>query len=355
MKLVTTFAALELLGRDYRWTTEAYLDGPLDDGDAARQPDSQGARRPEDHRRAMAVVHGDACARRASTPSTATSSLDRSFFALPPHDPAAFDGEPLKPYNVGPDALLVNFKSMRFGVRAECRGRRVDVQSRFRRSPTSTSGRRRGSPPATAAIGATPRASRRSRIAATAAASFRRTLSASTCGERDWWVSLLDHPAYVYAMFDAYFREAGGRFAGGWRSGRAPPGDDAVRDPRIAAALRRRPRRQQALEQRDGAAGVPDARHDGARRRRRRPAGASAAVRRWLATREAQDARARARKRLRAFAQRADQRGQPRPAADRRRREPRARGVRELARGGRRWTAPSSGASRTSTSPARRC
>src|SRR5512133_133586 len=28
MKLVTTFAALELLGPDYRWKTEAYVDGP---------------------------------------------------------------------------------------------------------------------------------------------------------------------------------------------------------------------------------------------------------------------------------------------------------------------------------------
>ena len=32
MKLVTTFAALELLGRDYRWKTEAYLGGPLVNG-----------------------------------------------------------------------------------------------------------------------------------------------------------------------------------------------------------------------------------------------------------------------------------------------------------------------------------
>ena len=29
MKLVTTFAALELLGPDYRWKTEAYAGGPL--------------------------------------------------------------------------------------------------------------------------------------------------------------------------------------------------------------------------------------------------------------------------------------------------------------------------------------
>ena len=32
MKLVTTFAALELLGPDYRWKTEAYLGGTLDGG-----------------------------------------------------------------------------------------------------------------------------------------------------------------------------------------------------------------------------------------------------------------------------------------------------------------------------------
>src|SRR5205085_12665536 len=38
-------------------------------------------------------------------------AIDRSAFDLPPHDAGAFDAEPLRPYNVGPDALLVNFKS----------------------------------------------------------------------------------------------------------------------------------------------------------------------------------------------------------------------------------------------------
>src|ERR1700731_4184674 len=32
MKLVTTFAGLELLGPDFRWKTEAYADGPITDG-----------------------------------------------------------------------------------------------------------------------------------------------------------------------------------------------------------------------------------------------------------------------------------------------------------------------------------
>lgn len=37
--------------------------------------------------------------------------LDRTLFSLAPHDPAAFDGEPLRPYNVGADAALINFQA----------------------------------------------------------------------------------------------------------------------------------------------------------------------------------------------------------------------------------------------------
>ena len=106
MKLVTTFVALELLGPDYRWRTEAYADGPLERG----------------------VLHGDLVLRGRGDPKITVEqwqafmarlrtagldaidgrlALDRTAFDLPAHDAAAFDGEPLKPYNVGPDALLV--------------------------------------------------------------------------------------------------------------------------------------------------------------------------------------------------------------------------------------------------------
>jgi D-alanyl-D-alanine carboxypeptidase/D-alanyl-D-alanine-endopeptidase (penicillin-binding protein 4) len=113
MKLVTTFAALELLGPEYRWKTDAYLGGALDRG----------------------VLHGDLLLKGTGDPKITVEQwqgfmatlrargldaidgdlvLDRTFFAPVAHDPAAFDREPLKPYNVGPDALLVNFKSVRF-------------------------------------------------------------------------------------------------------------------------------------------------------------------------------------------------------------------------------------------------
>jgi D-alanyl-D-alanine carboxypeptidase/D-alanyl-D-alanine-endopeptidase (penicillin-binding protein 4) len=38
--------------------------------------------------------------------------VDRSLFDLPPHDAGAFDGQVLKPYNAGPDALLLNHQAV---------------------------------------------------------------------------------------------------------------------------------------------------------------------------------------------------------------------------------------------------
>src|SRR3990167_4426823 len=90
MKLVTTYAGLELLGPAYTWKTEAWLDGELKDG----------------------VLHGDLVLKGYGDPKFTIEQfwlwlaelrarglreirgnlvLDRSFFDLPLHDPAAFD------------------------------------------------------------------------------------------------------------------------------------------------------------------------------------------------------------------------------------------------------------------------
>ena len=39
--------------------------------------------------------------------------LDRGYFAAEEFDPSRFDDQPTRPYNTGPDALLVNFKAVR--------------------------------------------------------------------------------------------------------------------------------------------------------------------------------------------------------------------------------------------------
>ncbi|WP_337367149.1 D-alanyl-D-alanine carboxypeptidase/D-alanyl-D-alanine-endopeptidase [Noviherbaspirillum denitrificans] len=113
MKLVTTNAALEILGPSFSWKTQAYIDGTLN-GD---------------------VLQGDLIIKGGGDPKLVLENfwlflrkirsrgireirgnllLDRTIFEDLAHDAARFDGDPLKPYNVGPDALLLNYKSLSF-------------------------------------------------------------------------------------------------------------------------------------------------------------------------------------------------------------------------------------------------
>jgi len=112
MKLLTTFAALDMLGPAYTWKTEAWLDGELHDGVLNGNLVLKGYGDPkftieqfwlwlsELRARGLREIHGNLI-------------LDRSFFELPPHDPGEFDNDPVRAYNVGPDALLLNFNTLR--------------------------------------------------------------------------------------------------------------------------------------------------------------------------------------------------------------------------------------------------
>jgi D-alanyl-D-alanine carboxypeptidase/D-alanyl-D-alanine-endopeptidase (penicillin-binding protein 4) len=110
-KLATTFAALELLGPAYTWTTPVYADGPIDHGTLKGNLYIQGRGDPtlvtERLWLLMRRVQGLGIRRIAGD-----IVLDRSLFDVPAQDPGAFDGEPLRPYNASPDALLVNYKSL---------------------------------------------------------------------------------------------------------------------------------------------------------------------------------------------------------------------------------------------------
>lgn len=111
MKLVTTSAALDLLGPTFTWSTQALTTG-TQSGD---------------------VLHGDLVIRGGGDPKLVIENfwmflrqvrargireirgrlvLDRSHFQLDPADPAAFDGDADRPYNALPDALLLNFRTL---------------------------------------------------------------------------------------------------------------------------------------------------------------------------------------------------------------------------------------------------
>ena len=111
MKLVSTYAALDLLGPAFTWSTPVLLEGPLRDGTLFGNLYLRGQGDPTlvaerlwllmRRVRALGIerIAGDIV-------------LDRSAFALSQIDPGGFDGEPLRPYNVAPDALLLNYKSL---------------------------------------------------------------------------------------------------------------------------------------------------------------------------------------------------------------------------------------------------
>jgi D-alanyl-D-alanine carboxypeptidase/D-alanyl-D-alanine-endopeptidase (penicillin-binding protein 4) len=222
MKLVTTYAALELLGPAYRWKTEAYVTGPIRDG----------------------VLEGDLVLKGYGDPKLDLESfwtllralrgkglqairgdlvLDRSYFQRSPGDAASFDGDAFRPYNVLPDALLVNFKSLRFAFAPEPeRGTvRVYVEPR---------------PPALDVVnglklseGPCPEGSAfRDLLKATFEPARQRAVFAgrypASCGEKDLNVALLEPNDHVAGMMRQLWAEMGGTWNGVAREGVAPQG-----------------------------------------------------------------------------------------------------------------------------------
>ncbi len=111
MKLVTTYSALDTLGPDFTWKTKVILDGKVTSGLLNGNLLVQGGGDPKlvVERLQALLMQVQASGARAIRGDIV---LDRSAFAVSAVDPGEFDGEPLRPYNARPDALLVNFKSV---------------------------------------------------------------------------------------------------------------------------------------------------------------------------------------------------------------------------------------------------
>ena len=127
MKLVTTTAALDLLGPAFTWNTPVYVDGPIKDGVLQGNVYLRGQGDPR-----LVVERLWLLLRRLQAQGVARIQgdivLDRSAFVLAPRDPASFDGEPLRPYNAAPDALLINFKSIVLGFVPDAAAKVAHVQ-----------------------------------------------------------------------------------------------------------------------------------------------------------------------------------------------------------------------------------
>lgn len=220
MKLVTTYAALDLLGPTYTFPTLAWVAAPPVDGRLAGNLYLQGSGDPKFTQeqlwlllrklRALGVrdIAGDLV-------------LDRRAFQLPPHDPAAFDGQALRPYNAGADALLVNFSAVRLQLSPDPAGQHLRV---WQETPDD-------------------RVTIDNRIALVAGecGDWREAINvsvsgyhialtgrfAASCGDKPLNLALASGNDHVDGIFRSLWRELGGTLAGRVVEGSVPP--DVVR------------------------------------------------------------------------------------------------------------------------------
>ena len=219
MKLVTTFAALDLLGPAYTWRTPVWLDGRVQDGALQGNLVIQGQGDPKlvqerlwllfQRLQGMGVrqIDGDIV-------------LDHRAFAPPESTPADFDGEPLRPYNVAPDALLFNFKAvaMTFVPDAAANLARVryDLALSGVHLPAAV--------PLLVAKNA-PCGDYRAHLKADFTDPTRLTLGGSyplACGEKTWQLAYIDPGSYNARNLEALWRSMGGLVGGQVRDGTAP-------------------------------------------------------------------------------------------------------------------------------------
>ncbi|AXA54828.1 D-alanyl-D-alanine carboxypeptidase/D-alanyl-D-alanine-endopeptidase [Pseudomonas thivervalensis] len=117
MKLVTTYAALEMLGPNHQWKTEFYTDGTLSGGILNGNLYLKGGGDPKLNMEKLWLLMRDL---RANGVQQVTGDLvlDRSFFIQPQLPEFNDDGnDENKPFLVKPDSLLVNLKALRFVAR----------------------------------------------------------------------------------------------------------------------------------------------------------------------------------------------------------------------------------------------
>lgn len=117
IKVLTTFAALDMLGPAYTWKTHAYLNGKLANGvlngdlvlvgggDPFMTSDRWWSFVQNLRELGLAKITGDIV-------------IDNTHFAPINENRGGFDAQPYRSYNVIPDALMVNFQTSRFTITA---------------------------------------------------------------------------------------------------------------------------------------------------------------------------------------------------------------------------------------------
>jgi D-alanyl-D-alanine carboxypeptidase/D-alanyl-D-alanine-endopeptidase (penicillin-binding protein 4) len=211
MKLLTTLVALDTLGPAYRWRTDVYALGEVRDGHLDGDLLLKGYGDPflvterfwqmlrSIRRAGIAEIGGDLL-------------IDDSYFEIGSYDPGAFDSQPLRAYNVAPNALLTNFKVVRYWFEPNGQSVKVTVDppldnlrvtNQLRVTPGSCRGYQRG-----IAVSGNGR-------------DDEVTFSGKFPGGCERYAldrAVLSHNEFTYGLFRSLWSESGGRFDGGWKN-----------------------------------------------------------------------------------------------------------------------------------------
>ncbi len=207
MKLVTTHAAIGLLGVDYRWVTSVYTNGRVEDGTLHGDLIIKGGGDPklviEDLTEIVAKLRAGGLVR-----IKGDLLIDDSIYEATPDRTPAFDGGDTQPYNVAPYAALVNFKATRFIVNPRKRTITLDpplADVKIENKVRVLNGRCR-------------RAGNGVHVeeAGTEARPVIRLVGAlvGACGEQNFYASVLSHRQFVHGLFKAAWTSSGGRLDG---------------------------------------------------------------------------------------------------------------------------------------------
>jgi D-alanyl-D-alanine carboxypeptidase/D-alanyl-D-alanine-endopeptidase (penicillin-binding protein 4) len=221
-KVVTTYAALEMLGPAYTWRTTAHGTGSLQDGVLAGDLHLRGQGDPKLTLEAFWLLLRSLRARGVRD-IRGDLVLDRSHFEPDGSDAGRFDKEPLRPYNTLPDALLVNFKSVSLQFVPDTARRTVAIvvepplpEVRIVANVTLDQ------TPCDDGWGWVFRLKDAAQFDATGVTLTLTGAYSANCGERSRPYNVLEHPQYVGSLFRVLWRELGGTLGGAVRDGPVP-------------------------------------------------------------------------------------------------------------------------------------
>ncbi len=216
MKLVTTYAALEMLGPTHQWKTEFYTDGTLNNGILQGNLYLKGGGDPKLNMEKLWLLMRDL---RANGVQQVTGDLvlDRNFFEQPQLPAFNDDGnDKNKPFLVKPDSLMVNLKALRFVARNDSGKVLISVEPPIASIKIDNQVKALNSKQCTGDVRYNPVTQADGSVLVTVSGQL-----ADGCNSQTY-LSLLDHATYTAGAVRAIWKELGGSIQGQDRQASVP-------------------------------------------------------------------------------------------------------------------------------------